>query len=442
MNIFTYFKIRRVKKDLRGFLKHLAHIMHVNDDILADATKGNLQELLDEGYAQDVTNETEISSFLKSAQLRAIKILPKKTHPIIREYVDIFAVALTVAFGLRALYMQPFKIPTSSMQPTLFGIHYIADAKLPDGSNTLPDLPSPIQYALFSTQRAKIDIKRAGKLDASSIIEYNRNIIFTWSKFNIGGLEYHLPGSFFNHVMKYCKMNDKFDIDTIAQINSGKPDIYDCLKSMRPYIKDEQLCNGWLSLGDHLFVDRFTFQFRDPKRGDITVFTTNGIPTGSKGYFYIKRLIGMPGDTLEIVDNMVHVKEKGADLFKPITSFNIPEINRIYSGKGGYHGHIKGGLLGNENERFFTIARILSLKPGVEFNYSGDGELVIPEDCYFMMGDNSAHSHDGRGWGFVPRKNIIGRAFFVFWPFSRRWGTTDRMPPLDLETNSDSMSLQ
>ena len=63
---------------------------------------------------------------------------------------------------------------------------------------------------------------------------------------------------------------------------------------MTLYQKGEILCNGWLSLGDHLFVDRFTFQFREPRRGDITVFTTNNIPTGSKGYFYIKRLIGMP----------------------------------------------------------------------------------------------------------------------------------------------------
>ena len=435
MNILTYLKRRKIKKDLRGFVKYLAHIMHVNDDILADSTKEKLQELLDEGKAQDINNEAEVSAFLRNAPSRASRILPRKTHPIIREYVDIFAVALTVAFGLRALYLQPFKIPTSSMQPTLFGIHYIADAKLPDGSRTLPDLPEPIQYALFSTQRAKADVKRAGKLDA--IVEYNKYILFPWTQFYIGGVQYNLPGNFSAKtasVAAYCDMGKKLNRDLMQEdgfitnncnlrsLPKGT-DFTKYVKYMNPYTKGEQLCNGWLSLGDHLFVDRFTFQFREPKRGDITIFTTNGIPTGAKGYFYIKRLIGMPGDTLKIIDSMVYVKEKGADSFKPITSFNIPEINRIYSNKGGYHGHLA--------QRY--------LSPGFQ--------VTVPEDHYFMLGDNSASSLDSRyWWKGVPRKNIIGRAFFIFWPFSRRWGLADRTPPLDLKTERwkgfPSMSLQ
>jgi signal peptidase I len=110
---------------------------------------------------------------------------------------------------------------------------------------------------------------------------------------------------------------------------------------------------------------------------------------------------------------MVYVKEKGAADFKPITDFNIPEINRIYSGKGGYHGHLA--------ER--------RLAPGKEFH--------VPEEHYFMMGDNSARSSDSRYWGPVPRKNIVGIASFIFWPFSRRWGVTDREPPVDIDTAPD-----
>ena len=449
MSIRGFLKRRRLKKDLKDFVKHLAHIIHVNDDILADGTKDKLNDLLDEAKSQNLDNEEEIAGFIQNAPLKATKILPRKTHPIIREYVDIFAVALTVAFGLRALYMQPFKIPTSSMQPTLFGIHYIADQKLADGSNTLPHFPDLIQYALFSTQPAKADVQRAGKLDAGSIIGYNRFIMFSWTKFNIEGVEYNLPGTFSKHVAQYCKMPSKLNQDQMFESGINNINLYDFPKYvqfMNPYKEGEKLCKGWLSLGDHLFVDRFTFQFREPQRGDIVVFNTEGLPCRSTGYFFIKRLIGMPGDTLKIINNKVYVKEKNATDFIPITDFKIPQIDRLYSNKGGFHGHLKSGLLGDEMDRFNTIARINMSQSKINFTYTGDGELLIADGHYFMMGDNSANSHDSRGWGVVPRENIVGRAFFVFWPFSRRWGLVDRTSPVDIETNREAglpaMSLQ
>jgi len=403
LNFFAFYKRRKQKKELKHLIKHLAHLLHVNDDILADNTKEKIDKLLEDGKSLNMNNNEEIEKFLQSAPLKATKILPKHTHPIIREYVDILAVALTVAFGLRALYMQPFKIPTSSMQPTLFGIHYIADTKLPDGSSPLWHMPAFLQYALYSVQAADAKIKRAGTLDPGSIIEYSRSVVFPWSQFNIGGLTYHLPGSF-DHVFKYCQMEKKIDGEN-ADFKR-----YGYLQYMKPFKKGETLCHGWLSLGDHLFVDRFTFQFREPRRGDITVFNTEGLPCRKTGYFFIKRLIGMPGDTLKIIDNLVYVKEKGADTFKAITDFNIPAISRIYSKKGGYHGHL--------------AQRALS-----------EGLVVnVPENHYFMMGDNSVRSSDSRYWGTVPRENIVGRAFFIFWPFSRRWGFTDTCDPLNVDS--------
>jgi len=446
MTLFKYLKNRKQHKELHGFIKHVKHILHVNDDILADKTKEKLETLLTEGKEIKKDDFANLADYLKNAPQKATTILPKKTHPVLREYVDILAVALSVAFGLRALYMQPFKIPTSSMQPTLFGIHYIADKKLPDGSYPIPHIPSPLQYALYSTQVAKATIERSGKIESYG--EYNKYIIFEWSRFHIGGFEYNLPGKFTNHVMKYCNMLSRVNVKQMIEDGADTQNMAVIRQYMKPYQKGDILCNGWLSLGDHLFVDRFTFQFREPRRGDITVFTTNNIPTGSQGYFYIKRLIGMPGDTLKIIENMVYVKTKEETSFKPITDFNIPAINRIYSKKGGYHGHLKSGLLGNEEDRFRTLARIAYLDPDKQFNYAQPDELIIPEDHYFMMGDNSAHSHDSRGWGFVPRKNIVGTPLFVFWPFSRRWGITDTPPPLDVPTidksipNYDPMALQ
>ena len=59
---------------------------------------------------------------------------------------------------------------------------------------------------------------------------------------------------------------------------------------------------------------------------------------------------------------------------------------------------------------------------------------MVPAGCYFMLGDNSQFSLDSRFFGAVPRKNLVGRSWFVFWPFSRRWGFTDNLEPIDEPT--------
>ena len=73
-----------------------------------------------------------------------------------------------------------------------------------------------------------------------------------------------------------------------------------------------------------------------------------------------------------------------------------------------------------------------------ENNLSGDG-FEVPKDSYFMMGDNSKNSLDSRFWGTVPRKNIVGKALFIFWPISRRWGLTDRAEAIQRPTNINSL---
>jgi signal peptidase I len=382
---------RKRAKALKQFHSQLKHILHLNDDILVASTKDKVREIIAEAETVNPGNAEEAEKFLDRAPLRAVKILPRKTFPTLREYADILAVAFTVAFGARALYVQPFKIPTSSMQPTLFGIHYIAD------KNTLPHLPGLLSYALFSAEKADLTVKQSGELDERSLYTYNKYILYPQTRFDIGGVDYELPGEI-NHVQKYC------------------------LKGKKEFNKGDVLSDGWLSLGDHLFVDRYTYHFRDPARGEIVVFNTEGLPCSASGFFYIKRLIGMPGDTLKIVNGAVHVKSKGSDKFVPITAFNIKGIDKIYSYKGGYHGHLPLGSLVNEQE------------------------VYVPEDSYFMMGDNTSNSSDSRYWGFVPRHNIVGKALLVFWPLSRRWGIADHEDPLPIPTNpmhiSEAMELQ
>jgi signal peptidase I len=294
------------------------------------------------------------------------------------------------------------------MQPTLFGIHYIAK----DGqvNPLLEKLPAPLNYMLFSCERAKLEIKKDGTFNGSGVYDiFHQNLryrIFPYTSFKIGGVEYSLPGEI-PKVMEYTGMTKNG-----ANYN---------------FKVGQVLCDGWLSSGDHLFVDRFSHLLFGLKRGNIVVFNTENIyyegnALAKKGYYYIKRLAGLPGDTLRIRNNMLYVRAKGESEFKPVSEIS-PKFEKVYSGKGGYHGH-------------WNVVHANDL--------SGDG-FEVPEDSYFMLGDNSRNSLDSRYWGVVPRKNIVGQALFVFWPFSRRWGLTDRAEPIDRLTDIDtleSMHLQ
>ncbi|MCF7790855.1 MAG: signal peptidase I [Victivallales bacterium] len=393
--MFNFLKSKN-KKEIRTFQKHIKNVLIRDDDILSLKQKENLDGIigdLESLYRKpSPDNRNVLKAELSKIRSRYELVLPPKGLKILREYTEIFIVALTVAFGVRALFVQPFKIPTSSMQPTLFGIHYIK-------KNVVPDFPQPINFALYSTQRAKLKIERSGELEGAYPVE--TKFFFPWTPFNIGGIKYEMPGSP-SKVAQYV-------------FNNG---------SRKYFEAGETVCDGWLSQGDHLFVDRLSYHFSPPKRGDIVIFTTENIyndasgePLTDHGFYYVKRLVGMPGDMLKIDGNgLVKLKTAGTNRFRPITDFG-KVFRKIFSKKGGYQG-------------YWAVGRLM------------EGKTVkVPEGHYFMLGDNTSVSADGRYWGFVPRANIVGKPLFVFWPFSRRWGLPDSQPPINVPTTITESSI-
>jgi signal peptidase I len=185
---------------------------------------------------------------------------------------------------------------------------------------------------------------------------------------------------------------------------------YAKLDTDKTYKKGEKLCDGIMVLGDHLFVERFSIYLSEPKRGDVMVFNTSnlfdldGTPLiNTSGYYYIKRLVGLPGDTIKLHQNQLYIKTPGSDKFIPIQKLD-KRFERLYSNLGGYQGHQSN--MGDEK-------------------YINGNEFTLKKDQYFMLGDNTKFSKDSRFFGPVPRENLVGRAFWVFWPFSRRWGIVD-----------------
>lgn len=395
--MFNWNKKRKQRKNLRDSISQVRHILHADDDILSDSQKETLRQLLESGEKISERDQTSaIDNYRAEVKAKIRTAAPRFRSCRMREILDILAVVCMIAFGLRGLFAQPFKIPTSSMQPTLFGTHYM--------EKEVVNTPYPLSFLISSAVPAQATIQSNGQLDTYSISETARfagatlpgKLFFGYSSFIIGDTGYSLPGAW--------------------------PKVYDYtrLDPNREYKKGELLADGWMSLGDHLFVDQVSHHFYDFKRGEVVVFNTSGITDNGKslaGYYYIKRLAGLPGDTLRIERDQLMVKPKGESEFKKVQDL-APAFKKVYSGMGGYQGHLN--FVGTGPCRYLGTPT---------------AEYVVPEDCYFMLGDNSLFSSDSRVWGPVPRRNMVGRAAFVFWPFTRRWGIPDHAQPIQVPTS-------
>ena len=166
-----------------------------------------------------------------------------------------------------------------------------------------------------------------------------------------------------------------------------------------------------LLIGDHLLVDKLAYSpsgaiskyllpYEEPRHGDIIVFRYPADITQT----FVKRVIGVPGDHLKIINQVIY--RNGIPLKEPYV----------------YH---KSGMMDSYRDNFpsepppytYDPARDPLLRDMLERHIS-NGEVVIPPNSYFAMGDNRDNSLDSRYWGFVPRDNIIGKPLLIYWSFT------------------------
>lgn len=157
---------------------------------------------------------------------------------------------------------------------------------------------------------------------------------------------------------------------------------------VKPYRIPSESMNTTLLPGDRVLVNRLVYHFRDVHRGDIIVFH---YPLDTS-FVFIKRVVGLPGDTLQTKGGLLYVN--GKQLSEPyICKVNgVPETTEP-----------------GQATSSAATAPAWSLKT----------PYTVPAGNYFAMGDNRIHSDDSRTWGPVPAKDLIGRAFFVYWPLTR-----------------------
>lgn len=290
-----------------------------------------------------------------------------------RENVEVFLVAIVIAAGIKAYLLQPFRIPTGSMQPTLFGVVGYPTATPPPNI-----IVRAFQFVWLGRHYFDLQAREADV---------------------VTGLAEHTYANFFTFTDIICRKRTYtlfVPRDPLARYFNVRPG--------REYRAGETIARGHMDTGDQVFVDKVSYNFVKPAAGNVFVFKTTGIRKIEDGLdpalgsqHYIKRLAGMPGQTLRIDPPRLFVNGSVPDKFPFL---------RVMSLKDGYGGYSNGPAGGGA------------------FSFLGTPEATytVPPHAYFALGDNSYHSRDSRDWGNVPERNVAGRGLFVYWPFSSRWG--------------------
>jgi signal peptidase I len=346
------------------------------------------------------------------------------------ENVEVLLVAAIIVLGIRAFLFQPFIIPTNSMYPSYSGMHgytYSAENPSPnrfergfrlltrgarhhlvkapvDGVIALPifsHASNSLDRALLGRGFFRFSEVRGRKwfgLLPTTLREYTIWVNDRPATFRVP-LDFNADAVLFETFFS--------DIDDWRSFVGGlirqgvvNPDDRDPRIPVRKKVAaGDPILQFDIELGDALFVDRFTYHFRAPRVGDPIVFRTREIAgmralTGIvNDQYYIKRLAGIGGETLSIENDVLLVDGNPRD---EVHAFRANAVR-----EGAFPGYRNVGVL-DEGKQY-----------------------RIPEGFMFALGDNSADSSDSRYWGPLPENAVIGRALFVYYPFTRRWGLAD-----------------
>lgn len=345
------------------------------------------------------------------------------------ENVEFFLVAAIVILGLRAFYVQPFKIPTNSMWPSYYGMTgevFKTKAEEPAA------VAQALRFAAYGAKTRRVDAPESGEVllalgggPRGGIVAYSEVPGRAWGVLPTTLREYPL---FSGNRATMLRVPIDFDLDwvlrdayfpgdkrTLPEIVAAERQAGRLIEAplntpagvQRGYLlrtgkivrAGERMLSFDILTGDQLFVDRVSYHFIKPSVGEGFVFRTDNIhspymtdrKTGKQvESYYIKRLVGVPGDSLKIENNTLY--RNGA----PITGSDAFDKNARQADR--YVGYRNEGAL------------------------AAGATMTVPENAYLALGDNSANSADGRYWGFVPGKDVVGRPLFIYYPFTKRWG--------------------
>jgi len=341
------------------------------------------------------------------------------------ENVEFFLMAAIIVLGIRTYFIQPFKIPTNSMWPSYYGMtpQVFKQRAAEPGA-----LAMGARLLAFGARPHRLDAPADGEIlvptgGAESRGAVHSHIVSgqSWLVIPTKVREYTLlvgdepvtvqvpldfdcdwlvSEAFFSKGEGYSP--DDFHAELRRRVSAGEFEVrvvdgetIRCIRTGRRVRAGDRVLSFDVLTGDQLFVDRFSYHFVRPPVGSGFVFRTGDIPGIAETYgdqYYVKRLVGEPGNTLEIKNYRLYRNGR------PITGAAAFEKNA----------HRQGDYVGYRNIGDLSVGKT----------------MTVPPRSFLALGDNSANSADGRYWGFVPEKDVIGRPLFIYYPFSLRWGPT------------------
>jgi signal peptidase I len=387
-------------------------VQHQRDLLSAEALNAVRTDIENVRVACRTGNKQSVGDSLAKLEKSANKWLKPYPHSALRENIEVALVAIAVAIGVRTFFLQPFKIPTGSMQPTLYGVTE-ENLRGRDDVRFPGRLKAFGEYWFNGVQYFHIVAKSGGTLrydKPAKLVLFN-----LWQTYRIGGKTYKVwfpPDLLF----------ERAQVPQGAEVDAG-----------------DEIVKLRVISGDHLFVDRVSYNFRRPDRGDIVVFETHGI-TGIADIarqqgtpemadtYYIKRLCGLGGETISLKKDYDVILPNGLAL--PVGHLVANGTNEITHRTPGFENLYSYPDVSSGTQTRFVL-------PPNQFHYVGHSlmqrlspgaQFPVRPHHYFVLGDNTLSSSDSRYWGDFDEQKVIGKSFFVYWPIGGTIYNGERRP--------------
>jgi signal peptidase I len=425
------------KKEIATLLINANRIYRYRRDVLSEKeltklneSRDRLRELIENfaSISKDLKTQKEIELLDQFLLKIGGKIYPK-TFWI--DNVEVGLVALVIVIGIRTFFFQPFIIPTNSMYPTYSGMNeiiYDLNAEPPSLSDKLFDkllLGSKNYYLEANTDgRVSIPLFSQTQFSKDRNLRKQGYVSFQYVKgkkwfgllpatyreyeLYVGNkpvqiqvpydysLDQVILKTYFPEYASYKALIEAYHTEN--RINIYK-DTRHKIKSGIIAKKGDALISFDITLGDALFVDRISYHFKKPKAGDPFVFKTSKMKMDKQvkqnlgDKYFIKRIGGVGGEIISIDDGKLQLDGEPRN-----------EVSAF----------IANGNKDGEYQGYQTVG-----------NLTQGNSYTIPKDHFFALGDNSYNSHDSRYFGPVNKEAVIGRAAFVYYPFTKRWGLSE-----------------
>jgi signal peptidase I len=378
----NYFEKRKIRKQLKSLLHHAKTLRSSREDIMNAGELAFLDEHVGKVQAASRACDGEGMETAGTALEECLnKLNPPKTLAGWRENFDVLVVAISVAMAFRAYFYQPFKIPTGSMQPTLYGIH--SEPRVPSEAGAWDT--QPLKFAKWLVTGESFKIVRAKAPGTVHFMQSGGSKKPGYTPVVVAGVPHYVP-------------NDAVEVDRERRVVSLKGGVSDGASVKQGQV----LWSGVVVSGDFVFVNRWKWNFCHPTRGEVMVFSTTGITALQQGTHYIKRMTGLPNETLQV--KAPNLLVNGVAVTEPLRIGQISRKETVWPKGPAYSGFNPSGA-----RQAFLSGKSLA---------DESDSVTLKSDQYYAMGDNSFNSYDSRYWGPVPERNLLGPATVVYWPLA------------------------